>query len=158
MPPIVLPPTTSHDALVEAIQRASALNVPLLLEPGTHFTKPGRGRPQQIAIGSNGLQLGLASSSVAPLQNPPRAVIKRPDLAIDLHAPDENYGLFFIPSPPTDAEVAGIRSWKRYRDAQGRASEFGVVIRGEISIAGVSIDCNMHNQKLEALPKDVAQH
>jgi hypothetical protein len=78
MPPIVLASTTNHDTLVDAIQRASALNVPLLLEPGTHLTKPGRGRPQQIAIGSNGLQLAPASPPVTPPQNPVPAVINGP--------------------------------------------------------------------------------
>jgi hypothetical protein len=146
MPPIVLPPSPSHDALVVAIQQASALNVPLLLEPGTHFTKPGR--LQKIAIGSNGLQLGLAPAPATPPQGSPPAVIKRPDFAINLQASDDNYGLFFIPSAPTDAELSGISSWKPYVDEKGQRSEFAVVIRGEISISGVSVDCNMGQQGL----------
>jgi hypothetical protein len=158
MPPIVLPPATNHDTLVDAIQRASALNVPLLLEPGTHFTKPGRGRPQQIAIGSNGLQLGPASPPVTPPQGSQPAVIKRPDFAIDPKAPDDSYGLFFIPSPPTDAELSGITSWKPYDDGAGHRFEFAVVVRGEISITGVSVDCNMAQQNAEGLPKNAAEH
>ena len=82
-PRIVVTPSASQDALVEAIKHASALGVPLLLAPGTYFTKPGRG--QRIAIGANGLQIRLADPPAGTTQP---AVIKRPDLSIDLHAPD----------------------------------------------------------------------
>jgi hypothetical protein len=157
--PIVLPPSTSQDALVEAIQQASALGVPLLLEPGTHFTKPGRGRNQRIALGPNGLQLRLAAPSAGTPQGSAQAVIKRPDFSINLQAPDDNYGLFFIPSPPTVTELAGITTWKPYDDGTtNEPFEYAVLIRGHISITGVSVDCNMHQQKIETLPKDAAEH
>jgi hypothetical protein len=151
--PIVLPPSTSPDALVEAIQQASALGVALLLEPGTHFTKPGRN--QRIAIGANGLEIRLAAPPAGTPQSTLPAVIKRPDLAINLQAPDDNYGLFFIPSPPTPTELAGITTWKPYGD--GTNSEYGVVTRGQIAITDVSVDCNMHQQKIETLPKNAAE-
>jgi hypothetical protein len=76
-------------------------------------------------------------------------------LAINLQASDDNYGLFFIPSPPTPTELAGITTWKPYGD--GTNSEYGVVIRGQIAITGVSVDCNMHQQKIETLPKTAAE-
>lgn len=156
--PIVLPPSASQDALVEAIQQASALGVPLLLEPGTHFTKPGRGRNQRIALGPNGLQIRLAAPSAGTPPGTARAVIKRPDSSINLQAPDDNYGLFFIPSPPTSTELAGITTWKPYDDGTNEPFEYAVVVRGQISITGVSVDCNMHQQKIETLPKDAAEH
>ncbi|HET9257243.1 MAG TPA: hypothetical protein VFO16_18870, partial [Pseudonocardiaceae bacterium] len=154
--PIVLPPSTSQDALVEAIRQASALGVPLLLEPGTHFTKPGRN--QRIAIGANGLQIRLAAPPASTPQGTLPAVIKRPDLSVSLQAPDDNYGLFFIPAPPSPAELAGITTWKPYGDGTKEPFEYGVVIRGQIAITGVSVDCNMHQQKIETLPKDAAEH
>jgi hypothetical protein len=157
--PIVLPPSASQDALVEAIQQASALGVPLLLEPGTHFTKPGR--VQRIALGPNGLQIRLAAPSAGTPLGTARAVIKRPDSSINLQAPDDNYGLFFIPSPPSPSELAGIAKWKPYGDGTKEPFEYKVVIRGEIAITGVFVDCNMHQQEIEKLPKvpkDAAQH
>jgi hypothetical protein len=149
--PIVLPPGASQDALVQAIQHASALGVPLLLESGTHFTQPGHN--QRITIGPNGLQLRLAGP---PGSQP--AIIKRPDFSIDLQGPDFNYGLFFIPVPPTPTELAGITKWKLYDDGTNEPFEYGIVIRGQITFTGVSVDCNMHQQKIETLPKDAAEH
>jgi hypothetical protein len=154
--PIVLPPSTSPDALVEAIQQASALGVALLLEPGTHFTKPGRN--QRIALGANGLEIRLAAPPAGTPQGTLSAVIKRPDSSINLQAADDNYGLFFIPSPPTPTELAGITTWKPSGDGINEPFEYGVVIRGQIAITGVSVDCNMHQQKIETLPKDAAEH
>jgi hypothetical protein len=154
--PIVLPPSTSPDALVEAIQQASALGVALLLEPGTHFTKPGRN--QRIALGANGLEIRLAAPPAGTPQGTLSAVIKRPDSSINLQAADDNYGLFFIPSPPTPTELAGITTWKPSGDGINEPFEYGVVIRGQIAITCVSVDCNMHQQKIETLPKDAAEH
>lgn len=154
MPPIILGPSDSKTALVQAIARASRNGVPLLLKPGEHFTQPGR--QQKILIGSNGLRLSTAGP---PFPGPPDgpAVIKRPDNAINLHAPDENFGLFFIPSAPTTSEIGGI-TWKSHVAPDGHSFEFGVVIRGNIEIAGVMVDCNMGNQKLDTLDKTAAEH
>lgn len=154
MPPIILDPSDPQRKLVEAIADAARLGVPLLLKPGTHFTQPGR--QQKILIGSNGLRLGVAPPPFPVLPKPP-AVIKRPDYAINLNAPDENFGLFFIPSHPTASEVAGV-TWKRHVNSGGKLFEFGVVIRGDIEIAGVMVDCNMGNQGLRPLPKTAAEH
>jgi hypothetical protein len=156
--PIVLPPSTSQDALVDAVQRASALGVPLLLEPGTHFTKPGSGRNQRIAIGPNGLQIRLAAPPAGTPRGTVPAVIKRPDFSISLQAPDDSPGLFFIPAPPTPAELAGITTWRPYGAGTNDPFEFAIVIRGQIAITGVSVDCNMHRQKIETLPMDAAAH
>ena len=49
-PPIILPSSQSHDALVDGIEQAVATNATLLLEPGTHYTRPGRA--QRIAVRS----------------------------------------------------------------------------------------------------------
>ena len=155
MPPIILGLSDSKTALVQAIARASRNGVPLLLKPGKHFTQPGR--QQKILIGSNGLRLSVAPPPFPVLPKPP-AVIKRPDNAINLHAPDENFGLFFIPSTPTVSEVAGI-TWKSHHHSDGRLFEFGIVIRGNIEIDGVMVDCNMGRQGLSALPnKSDAEH
>lgn len=154
-PPIVLPPSTSQDALVEAIQRASGLGVPLLLEPGTHFTKPGHNR--RIPIGPNGLQIRPVDPPAGTTQATHSVVITRPDFSIDTQSPDDNHGLYFIPAAPTAAELAGITTWKPYDDGK-EPFEYAIVIRGEIAIAGVSVDCNMHQQNLEALPKNLAEH
>lgn len=153
--PIVLPPSTSQDALVAAIRQASASGVPLLLEPGTHFTRPGR--VQRIPIGANGLQLGPVDPPTGTAQSAEPAVIRRPDFSVDLHAPDDNYGLFFIPAPPTPAELAGITTWKPYDFGHG-PFEYGIVVRGRVAVSGVSVDCNMGRQKIETLPKDAAEH
>lgn len=150
MSPIILDPSDSQEALVNAIEEASRQKVPLWLKPGTHLTKPGR--EQEIAIGKNGLHL-----TIVPESPQGSAVIKRPDVAINPKAPDFNYGLFFIPSAPTKAEVDGI-TWKTHLDNKGTPFEFGVIIRGKILIEGVSVDCNMHHQGLEALPKAAAEH
>ena len=128
MPPIILGPSDSKTALVQAIARASRDGVPLLLKPGKHFTQPGR--QQKILIGSNGLWLSVAPPPFPVLPKPP-AVIKRPDNAINLHSPDENFGLFFIPSAPTVSEVAGI-TWKTHRHSDGSCSSSGLLL-GAIS-------------------------
>lgn len=75
---------TDEQALLDAISRASAQNVPLLLKPGTYLTKPGR--RNQIPIGANGLTIGAA---MPPPAKP--ATIKRPDHSIDLARADDNH-------------------------------------------------------------------
>jgi hypothetical protein len=90
---------------------------------------------QRIPIGTNGLDIRAAgtTSTAAP------AVIARPDFSVDIQAPDDNYGLFFIPAPPTPAELAGITTWKPYDDGN-EPFEYAIIVRGAISIAGVSVD------------------
>ncbi len=152
MLPIILDPSDPQSNLVKAIKEAERLGVPLLLKPGTHFTQPGR--RQRILIGRNGLKLGVAPP---PFPFPPHrpAIIKRPNNAINLQAPDYNYGLFFIPSAPTVSEVAGI-TWKPYVAPDGDSFEFGIIIRGDIEITGILVDCNMDRQELVTLPKEVS--
>ena len=152
--PIVLPSSTSQDALVEAIQQASALGVPLVLEAGTHFTKPGRVR--RILIGANGLQIRPVNRPPEP-PGPVAGGHYPADFSVDTQAPDDNYGLFFIPSPPTSAEIAGVTRWK-LDDSGKEPFEYAVVIRGRISIIGVTVDCNMGRQNIETLPKNAAEH
>jgi hypothetical protein len=141
---------TDQQALLNAINSASKQNVPLLLKPGTHLTRPGR--VNQIPIGGNGLAIGpLMPSAAKP------ATIKRPDHSIDLGHPDDNHGLFFVPSQPDPAESSQA-NWKHYQ-RNGEEFEFAILVRGKIRIDGLSIDCNMGKQGLETLaPGTTAEH
>lgn len=154
MPSIVLDPSTDHTKLVEAIKKASALNQTLLLKPGIHFTMPGVG--QKIEIGANGLRIDVAPAE-EPLPPQEPSTIKRPDFSVDMTRPDDNYGLYFVPAPPTEAEIAAAQ-WKLHTPRQGRPFEFDVVIRGSIDMTGLTVDCNMHQQGLENLDSKAAEH
>jgi hypothetical protein len=154
-PPIILPSSDSHDALVDAIEQAIAANATLLLQPGTHYTRPGH--VQRIAVGANGLRIGSTGLSPLPISSKvKKACIRRPDHALLPATPDFNYGLFFIPTGPTDDETAQM-TWKPFNDKDG-PFEFGVVMRGRIEISRLLVDCNMQSQGLEAMPKDAAEH
>jgi hypothetical protein len=153
-PPIVLPPSDSQDALVDAIEQAMSADTTLLLEPGVHYTRPGL--LQRIAVGANGLRIGSTGLSPLPITTQGnKACIRRPDHAILPATPDSNFGLFFIPTRPTDEEVAQL-TWKPFSDVDG-PFEFGVIMRGRIEISRLLVDCNMQNQGLEAMPK-AAEH
>ena len=155
-PPIILPPSQSHDALVDGIEQAVATNATLLLEPGTHYTRPGRA--QRIAVSENGLRIRSTGPSPLPIASTvPKARIMRPGSAVLPAMPDDNYGLFFIPAGPTDPELAQA-IWKPFTDANGLSFEFAVVMRGRIDISGLLVDCNMQNQGIDQLPKDAAEH
>ena len=155
-PPIILPPSQSHDALVDGIEQAVATNATLLLEPGTHYTRPGRA--QRIAVSENGLRIRSTGPSPLPIASTvPKARIMRPGSAVLPATPDDNYGLFFIPAGPTDPELAQA-IWKPFTDANGLSFEFAVVMRGRIDISGLLVDCNMQNQGIDQLPKDAAEH
>ena len=70
---------TDQQALLNAINSASKQNVPLLLKPGTHLTRPGR--VNQIPIGGNGLAIGpLSRHRLSPRRS--SAPITRSTLAI----------------------------------------------------------------------------
>src|SRR5689334_7912484 len=117
MPSIVLPPSDSQDALVNAIAQAITTNANLLLEPGVHYTRPGL--LQRIAVGANGLRIGSTGPSPLPITSTvEKACIRRPDHAILPATPDSNFGLFFIPTEPTDEEVAKV-TWKPSIDSVG---------------------------------------
>ncbi len=146
--PIDLPPSDNTDALAKAIERATSTGDPIRLLAGTHFTKPGL--RLLTLIGPKGLVLN----------GPRTARIQRPDRSIGTNPPgrtDDNYGIFFIPSAPTKPEIAGIQ-WLRHEPKTGGPFEYGIVIRGDIRIGGVTVDCNMGNQGLEGLPKDQVEH
>lgn len=155
--PIILPPSDSQDALVDGIAQALAGDGTLLLEPGTHFTRPGVNK--HIEVGASGLRIG--STGPSPLPAPSAgtpAVIRRPDHALSASAPDFNYGLFFIPTGPTSDEIAQA-TWKRFTDVASHTTfEFAVVMRGSIQISRVLIDCNMQNQSAESMPAHAAEH
>ena len=57
-PPIIVPPSDSHDALVDAIEQVMAAPATLLLQPGTHYTRTGS------ASGSKPLSFSLANSEI----------------------------------------------------------------------------------------------
>jgi hypothetical protein len=143
---MILAPSNSKTALVNAIAQASALGEPLQLMTGTHLTQPGR--RQKIRIGANGLRLE-AVPTATPSSLP---VIQRPDTAIKLAQPDDNYGLSFVPAAPTDIESTALQ-WQQDADGQ-----FAILIRGDVSIDGLVIDCNMQHQGLESLPVHAAIH
>jgi hypothetical protein len=157
--PIILPPSDSQDALADGIAQALAGDGTLLLEGGTHFTRPGVNK--HIAVGAGGLRIRSTGPSPPP---PPsaamtavtQAVIRRPDHALSASAPDFNYGLFFIPTGPTPDEIAQA-TWKPFTDASG-TFEFAVVMRGSIEISHLLIDCNMQNQGAESMPAHAAEH
>src|SRR5213592_3871649 len=93
LPPIYLPPSNSQTELVHAIRAAAATGRPLLLESGTHFTTPGQ--LNTMEIGMRGLEIGSGNS---PLPSPVKgSVVRRPDFSIPATAPDDNFGLFFVP-------------------------------------------------------------
>lgn len=150
--PILVPASeTDEDALVEAIRLATRQNRPIQLAPGTCLTKPAR--TNQIRIGRNGLTIGPAPRP----RSTPRSVIKRPSHSIDVERPDDNHGLFFVPTRPTPAEKAQV-TWKHY-EREGDEFEFAIVIRGRIRISGIDLDCNMGAQGLENLdPRKSAEH
>jgi hypothetical protein len=148
--PIILPPSDSQTALVDAIHLATRSGRDLLLEPGVHYTKPGF--RQMIPIGPRGMRL----ASTASPKSSAKAVIRRPDHAIPPETRSFNYGLFFIPSPPTSTEKAEA-IWKTSQDSNG-PFEYAVVMRGSISIGDLVVDCNMGSQDLESAPKDAAEH
>src|SRR5215467_6363325 len=154
LPPIYLPPSNSQTELVHAIRAAAATGRPLLLEPGTHFTTPGQ--LNTIEIGLRGLDIGTGRSPLPSVaRGSSTAVVRRPDFSIPAAAPDDNFGLFFVPAAPQDLSNA---VWKPGKDEQGLPIEFAVVIGGSISIHDLTLDCNMGRQGLEALKANIAQH
>jgi hypothetical protein len=154
--PIILPPSDSQDALVDGIAQALAGDGTLLLKPGTHFTRPGVNK--HIAVGASGLRIGSTGPSPLPLPSKVTpAMIRRPDHALSASAPDFNYGLFFIPTGPTNDEIAQA-TWKTFTDPADHTFEFAVVMRGSIQISRLLINCNMQNQGAESLPAHAAEH
>jgi hypothetical protein len=148
--PIILPPSDDKTALANAIHQAAGSGRDLLLEPGVHYTNPGF--RQMIPIGPRGLRMGSTTSPKSSV----KAVIRRPDHSIPPITGSLNYGLFFIPSPPTSTEKAAA-VWKPAQDSNG-PFEYAVVMRGSISLGDLVVDCNMGNQGLESAPHDAAQH
>jgi hypothetical protein len=150
-PPIVLPPSDDKTALVDAINVAAKSGRDLLLEPGVHYTKPGF--RLMIPIGPQGLRMASFASS----KSSAKATIRRPDHSVPPVEGSLSYGLFFIPSPPTDPEKANA-VWKQAKDANGNTFEYAVVMRGAIDFGDLVVDCNMGNQDLETAVHDAAQH
>ena len=152
--PIDVPPSNNTDALISAIQAASEKGEAVRLLSGTHLTKPGY--RLLTPIGPKGLV--MSGPKPGPLVPPAR--IQRPDRSIGIDPPgrtDDNFGIFLIPSAPTKAELAGIE-WLTFQPKTGAPFEYGIVIRGDIRISSVTVDCNMGNQGLEGLSKDKDEH
>ena len=148
MPPLVLSPSSDPSALVTAIARATRAAHKLVLQPGTYPTLPGRG--VKISIGANGLTIS------GPFAKLPLSTIRRPDAAIDLEQPDNNYGLFFVPEKPSDAEWEAITQWQNSTNA---STQYAIITRGSIRLENLQIDCNMGNQGLhEQMPSATIEH
>jgi hypothetical protein len=155
-PPIILPPSDSNEALVEGIAQAMTNDTTLLLEPGVHYTRAGV--LQRIAVGANGLRIGSTGPSPLPIKSKvEKACVRRPCHSISQTKPDSNFGLFFIPTRPSEEELAQA-TWKQFTGADGSSFEFDIIMRGRIEIGRLLVDCNMQNQGLDTMPKDAAQH
>jgi hypothetical protein len=154
--PIHVSPSPIPGKLHDGIAQAIAQNDQLILDTGTHLTNPHSS--EWIQVPATGLRITSESTS-------PRSLIKRPDNGMN---GDGQYGLAFIPSPPTPAEIAAAK-WKRGIDGQrvqsytpgsdpchpvpvfgaGQEFEYEIVVRGDIVIESVDLDCNMKNQPLD---------
>ena len=155
VPPIYLPPSNSQTELLHAIRVATATGRTLLLEPGTHSTTPGQ--LNTIEIGPRGLEIGSGSPTLPfPAKGPSPAVVRRPDFSIPATAPDDNFGLFFVPAAP-QFDASSV-TWKPGKDEKGNPFEFAIFTGGSISIHDLTLDCNMGRQGLESLKANAAQH
>jgi len=143
---VQLPPSNDVNALADAIQQATTSGEPLELLPGVHLTRPGI-QPLTF-IGPKGLAMGGPPGplTVATIQRPNFSVGNNPR-----QITDDNYGLFFIPSPPTDPETAGLRF--RFHPPTPPVNipfEFAIIQRGDIKLGNFHLDCNMGQQRLKA--------
>lgn len=137
---------SATDVLTDGITAALAADGILLLEPGTYPTKPGH--LNVIEVDANGLTIASTGASPLPLNvRAHTSRIKRPGHSI---ASDFSYGLFFKPAKHTDTELVGV-TWKPATDADGHPFEYTVLMRGNIHLSGLLVDCNMQNQGLETL-------
>src|SRR5262245_13948902 len=155
VPPIYLPPSNSQTELLHAIRVATATGRTLLLEPGTHFTTPGQ--LNTIEIGPHGLEIGSGSPNLPfPAKGSLPAVVRRPDFSIPATAPDDNFGLFFVPAG-TQLDTSNA-TWKPGKDEKGNSFEFAIFAGGSVNIHDLTLDCNMGRQGLESLKDNAAQH
>lgn len=148
--PIILPPSDSTEALVDAIHEAllPAADGILNLKPGIHYTRKYVGVPSE----NNVIEV---SDKILQIKTKPwgsrRATIKRPDYAINPEHPDDNYGLFFVPARPGEDEINSITEWRRSYNSKFAIFDYAVFILGEIHVSNINIDCNIPNQGLEAI-------
>jgi hypothetical protein len=145
MPTVTLEPTLSFDgsleaAILSALAAGAPATVALRASPDAtrnHYTSPGANR--LIEVGAGGLKL-LAAASNGAL----RPIVRRPARSIVAPKTDGNFGLYFVPARPSDSELVSIE-WKRH---QGPTEEvdFGVIMRGAVTVRGLTFDCNMDQQ------------
>lgn len=153
---ITLWPSTNQNQLVDAIAEANRDNKQIRLMPGRHLTKPGY--RNRIPIGKNGLTIK------GTLTTGEYSSIERPGNAIDLERSDSNYGLFFIPAKPTDAEWRSVKKWRTHRVVNATTGavttyKYAVLLRGKIKIENTQVNCNMGNQGLPAsMPSEKIEH
>ena len=145
-------PSDDPNHLAHAIATANRRNQRILLMPGQYLTKPGRGH--QIPLNANGIKM---TGSLLPLFS---TTIKRPDHGINPASTDNNFGVYFVPSKPTEAEWASIREWKLHQVTNPQTGvttrfEYAVLVRGKIVVENIELDCNMGRQ---GLPADIPSH
>jgi len=142
---IRLSPSKDVDALTNTIIEANKNKQQVTLMPGIHYTRPAIGL--KIPINKNGITIKGTPGDKG-------SIIKRPVNAINLNRPDNNYGLFFVPSPPTEKEWRSVKKWKLFtheqEDGSNTTFEYTVITRGDVKIEHVNLDCNMANQSLPA--------
>lgn len=149
LPSITLWPSNDTEKLVSAIAEANRDNKRIILRPGPHLTKPGIRR--KIQIGPYGLHIS-GTLSIGEFSS-----IRRPVNSIALPGSDDNYGLYFIPSKPANAEWSTIPAseWKNHTHVNGEGEtitfDYVVRVRGAITIENLELDCNMGNQGLPAI-------
>ena len=119
--PIHVSPSPTPGALRNGIAQAIAQNDQLILDTGTHLTNPHSS--EWIQVPATGLRITSESTS-------PRSLIKRPDNGMN---GDSQYGLAFLPSPPTPAEPSlesDLRSpaKERFPGPQAREAELASVL------------------------------
>lgn len=142
------------DNLAERINHAIEIgDFDVELLAGTHLTTPGVRK--KIRVPKNATLTVRTSSSAKT-----RPVILRPKQSVDAERPDDNYGLFFAPEPPTPADVQGP-TWKLFTPPKGskeKKFEYLVLDGGSVEVRGPLIDCNMNAQGLGKKDKNAVEH
>ncbi|MBB4080236.1 hypothetical protein GGR28_002866 [Lewinella aquimaris] len=83
-------------------------------------------------------------------------IIRRPENSLGTGSGKDFYfGAFFEPAMPTDAEL-NSSEWKEWVDKDGSTFLYTVLIKGNLTIENLTIDCNMQAQSIQ--PGDKVEH